>query len=182
MKKKLFTPSTLLLLGMLSLFSACNNDDDGTNKPQDVAGKYEGYSIGNCAMFTDYVMGEKSVVTIAPNEDGTINVNYDSGSGEFKLNNIKVTSKTFEGSGQVELSMNDKPAGTKDFTLTGSVDDQKKLTLKVNVPSVMGGLASLSREHYLCHIMFRALTAKKPNYQSASDRLRIRILQTVKSA
>ena len=141
MKKKLFTPSTLLLLGMLSLFSACNNDDDGTNKPQDVAGKYEGYSIGNCAMFTDYVMGEKSVVTIAPNEDGTININYDSGSGEFKLNNIKVTSKTFEGSGQVELSMNDKPAGTKDFTLTGSVDDQKKLTLKVNVPSVMGGLA-----------------------------------------
>lgn len=134
-------------------------------------------------MFTDYVMGEKSVVTIAPNEDGTINVNYDSGSGEFKLNNIKVTSKTFEGSGQVELSMNDKPAGTKDFTLTGSVDDQKKLTLKVNVPSVMGGLAiEFTREHYLCHIMFRALTAKKPIYQSASDRLRIRILQTVKSA
>ena len=34
MKKKLFTPSTLLLLGMLSLFSACNNDDDGTNKDE----------------------------------------------------------------------------------------------------------------------------------------------------
>ncbi|UVV77097.1 hypothetical protein NXW84_03895 [Bacteroides fragilis] len=93
MKKKLFTPSTLLLLGMLSLFSACNNDDDGTNKAQEIAGKYEGYSIGNCAMFTDYVMGEKSVATIVPNEDGTINVTYDSGSGEFKLNNIKVTSK-----------------------------------------------------------------------------------------
>jgi hypothetical protein len=140
MKKKLFTPSTLLLLGMLSLFSACNNDDDGTNKAQEIAGKYEGYSIGSCAMFTDYVMGEKSVATIVPNEDGTINVTYDSGSGEFKLNNIKVTSKTFEGSGQVELSMNDKPAGAKDFTLTGSVDEQQKLTLKVNVPSVMGGL------------------------------------------
>ena len=40
MKKKLFTPSTLLLLGMLSLFSACNNDDDGTNKAQEIAGKY----------------------------------------------------------------------------------------------------------------------------------------------
>ena len=91
-------------------------------------------------MFTDYVMGEKSVATIVPNEDGTINVTYDSGSGEFKLNNIKVTSKTFEGSGQVELSMNDKPAGAKDFTLTGSIDEQQKLTLKVNVPSVMGGL------------------------------------------
>lgn len=140
MKKKLFTPSTLLLLGMLSLFSACNNDDDGTNKAQEIAGKYEGYSIGSCAMFTDYVMGEKSVATIVPNEDGTINVTYDSGSGEFKLNNIKVTSKTFEGSGQVELSMNDKPAGAKDFTLTGSIDEQQKLTLKVNVPSVMGGL------------------------------------------
>lgn len=140
MKKKLFTPSTLLLLGMLSLFSACNNDDDGTNKAQEIAGKYEGYSIGDCAMFTDYVMGEKSVTTIVPNEDGTINVTYDSGSGEFKLNNIKVTSKTFEGSGQVELSMNDKPAGAKDFTLTGSIDEQQKLTLKVNVPSVMGGL------------------------------------------
>ena len=36
--------------------------------------------------------------------------------------------------------MNDKPAGAKDFTLTGSVDEQQKLTLKVNVPSVMGGL------------------------------------------
>ena len=140
MKKKLFTPTTLLLLGMLSLFSACNNDDDGTNKAQEIAGKYEGYSIGSCAMFTDYVMGEKSVATIVPNEDGTINVTYDSGSGEFKLNNIKVTSKTFEGSGQVELSMNDKPAGAKDFTLTGSIDEQQKLTLKVNVPSVMGGL------------------------------------------
>lgn len=56
------------------------------------------------------------------------------------MNNIKVTSKTFEGSGQVELSMNDKPAGAKDFTLTGSIDEQQKLTLKVNVPSVMGGL------------------------------------------
>ena len=40
MKKKLFTPSTLLILGMLSLFSACNNDDDGTNKAQEIAGKY----------------------------------------------------------------------------------------------------------------------------------------------
>ena len=36
--------------------------------------------------------------------------------------------------------MNDKPAGAKDFTLTGSIDEQQKLTLKVNVPSVMGGL------------------------------------------
>ena len=132
----------LTMMFVLCACAACNDDkNEETPLNQVLAGKYEGYSIGNCAMFTDYVMGEKSVVTIAPNEDGTINVNYDSGSGEFKLNNIKVTSKTFEGSGQVELSMNDKPAGTKDFTLTGSVDDKKKLTLKVNVPSVMGGLA-----------------------------------------
>ena len=37
MKKKLFSPSTLLLLGMLFLFSACHKDDDGTNKAQEIA-------------------------------------------------------------------------------------------------------------------------------------------------
>lgn len=124
MKKKLFILSIFFFLGMLFFFSVCNNDDDGMNKVQEIVGKYEGYLIGNCVMFIDYVMGEKLVVMIVFNEDGIINVIYDFGFGEFKLNNIKVIFKIFEGLGQVEFFMNDKFVGVKDFIFIGSIDEQ----------------------------------------------------------
>ena len=98
-------------------------------------------SVGACNMFSDYLLGDESTATITANEDGTINLVYKSGSGDFTLNNLKLSSnKSFSGSGEVAMSMGGSTGGSYDYTLEGSVDGSKVLSLKANVdiPVPMG--------------------------------------------
>ena len=85
-------------------------------------------------------MGADASATIIANSDGTINLVYKSGSGDFILNNLKVSSKSFKGEGEVALAMGGNTPGNYEYTLEGSVSDAKVLTLKANVPVPMGGI------------------------------------------
>ena len=132
----------LMALSLSSTFVSCsNNDDDEPNLAKEIAGAYKGYSVGACNMFSDYLLGDESTATITANEDGTINLVYKSGSGDFTLNNLKLSSnKSFSGSGEVAMSMGGSTGGSYDYTLEGSVDGSKVLSLKANVdiPVPMG--------------------------------------------
>ena len=132
----------LMALSLSSTFVSCSdNDDDEPNLAKEIAGAYKGYSVGACNMFSDYLLGDESTTTITANEDGTINLVYKSGSGDFTLNNLKLSSnKSFSGSGEVAMSMGGSTGGSYDYTLEGSVDGSKVLSLKANVdiPVPMG--------------------------------------------
>lgn len=131
----------LMALSLSTTFVSCSdNDDDDTNLAKEIAGIYNGYSIGECNMFSDYLLGDKSSATITANEDGTINLAYKSGSGDFTLNNLKLSSKSFSGSGEVAMSMGSGTGSSYDYTLEGSVNESKVLTLKadVDIPAPMG--------------------------------------------
>lgn len=132
----------LMVLSFSSTFVSCSSDDenDNTLQAKAIAGTYNGYSIGDSQMFSDYLMGEQATATITANEDGTINLVYKSGSGDFKLNNLKVSSNSFSGEGEVSLSMSGGVGTNYVYTLEGSVDESKVLTLKANIPAVMSGL------------------------------------------
>ena len=54
--------------------------------------------------------------------------------------NLKVSSKSFKGEGEVALAMGGNTPGNYEYTLEGSVSDAKVLTLKANVPVPMGGI------------------------------------------
>ena len=83
----------LMALSLSSTFVSCSdNDDDEPNLAKEIAGAYKGYSVGACNMFSDYLLGDESTATITANEDGTINLVYKSGSGDFTLNNLKLSS------------------------------------------------------------------------------------------
>lgn len=133
----------IMALSFSSTLVSCSSDDDNTDNAEQakaMAGTYKGYSIGESKMFTDYLMGSDASATITANTDGTLNLVYKSGSGDFTLNNLAVTSKSFEGEGQVALAMGGTSSNSYDYTLEGSVNDSKVLTIKVNVPAVMGGM------------------------------------------
>ena len=91
-------------------------------------------------MFSDYLLGNQSTVTITANENGTINLVYKSGSGDFTLNNLKLSSKSFSGSGEVAMSMGGSTGSSYDYILEGNVNESNVLTLKANVdiPAPMG--------------------------------------------
>lgn len=131
----------LMAISLSSTFVSCSdNDDDEPNLAKEIAGVYKGYSVGKCNMFSDYLLGDESTATITANEDGTINLVYKSGSGDFTLNNLKLSSKSFSGSGEVAMSMGGGTGSSYDYTLEGSVDGSKVLSLKANVdiPNPMG--------------------------------------------
>ena len=131
----------LMALSLSTTFVSCSdNDDDDTNLAKEIAGIYNGYSIGECNMFSDYLLGDKSSATITANENGTINLAYKSGSGDFTLNNLKLSAKSFSGSGEVAMSMGSGTGSSYDYTLEGSVNESKVLTLKadVDIPAPMG--------------------------------------------
>ena len=91
----------LMALSFSFTFVSCSDDDntDNTEQAKAIAGTYKGYSIGESRMFSDYLMGSDASATITANTDGTINLVYKSGSGDFTLNNLKVSSKSFKGEG-----------------------------------------------------------------------------------
>lgn len=131
----------LMALSLSTTFVSCSdNDDDDTNLAKEIAGIYNGYSIGECNMFSDYLLGDKSSATITANEDGTINLAYKSGSGDFTLNNLKLSAKSFSGLGEVAMSMGSGTGSSYNYTLEGSVNESKVLTLKadVDIPAPMG--------------------------------------------
>lgn len=130
----------IMALSFSTTFVSCSDNDDDTNLAKEIAGIYNGYSVGECNMFSDYLLGNQSTATITANEDGTINLVYKSGSGDFTLNNLKLSSKSFSGSGEVAMSMGGGTGGSYDYTLEGSVNESKVLTLKANVdiPVPMG--------------------------------------------
>ena len=133
----------LMALSFSFTFVSCSDDDDNTDNTEQakaIAGTYKGYSIGESRMFSDYLMGSDASATITANTDGTINLVYKSGSGDFTLNNLKVSSKSFKGEGEVALAMGGNTPGNYEYTLEGSVSDAKVLTLKANVPVPMGGI------------------------------------------
>ena len=133
----------IALMALSSTFVSCSDSDDDTDNAEQakaIAGTYKGYSIGESKMFSDYLMGADASATIIANSDGTINLVYKSGSGDFILNNLKVSSKSFKGEGEVALAMGGNTPGSYEYTLEGSVSDAKVLTLKANVPVPMGGI------------------------------------------
>lgn len=134
-----FWTVALMALSFSTTFVSCGDDND-INLAKEIAGTYNGYSVGECDMFSDYLLGDQSSATITGNEDGSINLVYKSGSGDFRLNNLKLSSKSFSGSGEVVMSMGSGTGGSYDYTLEGSVDGSKVLSLKANVdiPVPMG--------------------------------------------
>ncbi|WP_294480296.1 calycin-like domain-containing protein [uncultured Bacteroides sp.] len=133
----------IMALSFSSTLVSCSSDDDNTDNTEQakaIAGTFNGYSIGESKMFTDYLMGSDANATITANTDGTINLVYKSGSGDFTLNNLALTSKSFKGEGEVALAMGGTATKSYEYTLEGSVNDSKVLTLKANVPAVMGGM------------------------------------------
>ena len=133
----------LMALSFSFTFVSCsddNDDTDNTEQAKAIAGTYKGYSIGESRMFSDYLMGDDASATITANTDGTVNLVYKSGSGDFILNNLTVSSKSFKGEGEVALAMEGSEPANYEYTLEGSVSDAKVLTLKANVPVPMGGI------------------------------------------
>ena len=97
----------LMALSFSFTFVSCsddNDDTDNTEQAKAIAGTYKGYSIGESRMFSDYLMGDDASATITANTDGTVNLVYKSGSGDFILNNLTVSSKSFKGEGEVALA------------------------------------------------------------------------------
>ena len=106
----------LMALSFSFTFVSCSDDDDNTDNTEQakaIAGTYKGYSIGESRMFSDYLMGSDASATITANTDGTINLVYKSGSGDFTLNNLKVSSKSFKGEGEVALAMGGNTPGLR---------------------------------------------------------------------
>lgn len=135
--------AAIMALSFSATIVSCSNDDennDNNEQAKAIAGIYKGYSIGESRMFTDYLMGSDASATITANEDGTVNLVYKSGSGDFTLNNLTVSSKSFKGEGEVALAMGGSSENRYEYTLEGSINDSKVLTLKVNVPVPMGGI------------------------------------------
>ena len=128
-----------MALSFSTTFVSCGDDND-INLAKEIAGTYNGYSVGECDMFSDYLLGDQSSATITGNEDGSINLVYKSGSGDFRLNNLKLSSKSFSGSGEVVMSMGSGTGSSYNYTLEGRVNESKVLTLKTNVdiPTPMG--------------------------------------------
>ena len=115
-----FWTVALMALSFSTTFVSCGDDND-INLAKEIAGTYNGYSVGECDMFSDYLV-------------------YKSGSGDFRLNNLKLSSKSFSGSGEVVMSMGSGTGSSYNYTLEGSVNESKVLTLKTNVdiPTPMG--------------------------------------------
>ena len=134
-----FWTVALMALSFSTTFVSCGDDND-INLAKEIAGTYNGYSVGECDLFSDYLLGDQSSATITGNEDGSINLVYKSGSGDFRLNNLKLSSKSFSGSGEVVMSMGSGTGSSYNYTLEGSVNESKVLTLKTNVdiPTPMG--------------------------------------------
>lgn len=132
----------LTALTFSSAFVSCseNDDTDNTGAAKAIAGTYQGYSIGKSKLFSDYLMGDQASATITANEDGTINLVYKSGAGDFTLNNIPLSAQSFSGEGEVGLMMGNGNATKYEYSLKGSIDHSKVLTLKANLPVPMGGL------------------------------------------
>ena len=109
-----FWTVALMALSFSTTFVSCGDDND-INLAKEIAGTYNGYSVGECDMFSDYLLGDQSSATITGNEDGSINLVYKSGSGE------------------VVMSMGSGTGSSYNYTLEGSVNESKVLTLKTNV-------------------------------------------------
>ena len=64
----------IMALSFSTTFVSCSDDNDDTNLAKEIAGIYNGYSVGECNMFSDYLLCNQSTVTITANENGTINL------------------------------------------------------------------------------------------------------------
>ena len=67
-----FWTVALMALSFSTTFVSCGDDND-INLAKEIAGTYNGYSVGECDMFSDYLLGDQSSATITGNEDGSIN-------------------------------------------------------------------------------------------------------------
>ena len=70
-----FWTVALMALSFSTTFVSCGDDND-INLAKEIAGTYNGYSVGECDMFSDYLLGDQSSATITGNEDGSINLVY----------------------------------------------------------------------------------------------------------
>ncbi|MBQ7280991.1 MAG: hypothetical protein IJR13_09805 [Bacteroidales bacterium] len=148
MKKiSLLFVTAAMLLGLSSCDKEKKEDASGnTSTPlaEIVAGTYSGWTKADAAYFSNMVNDEVDQLAITANSDGTVNVEYTSDTwGKGVFNNIaiaEVSDKyTFAGEGTITMASR---GGTKDYegTFEGSVSkDMKSYTVKIVIPSVMGG-------------------------------------------
>ncbi|MCI7070664.1 MAG: calycin-like domain-containing protein [Bacteroides pyogenes] len=132
---------SIMMLTLLSAAVGCSSNDDPVDDSQAkaMAGTYKGYSVGESKMFSDYLMGASATAEITANPNGTINLNYKSGAGDFVLNGLEIKSGKFKGEGEVTMSMGGGPGKKYPYAIEGGKEG-KALSMKATIPSVMGGL------------------------------------------
>ncbi len=154
----------LLSAVILATVTACDKTEKADTAEADAAaGVYEGYTLGDSNYFKNYLLGGgKSGVTIAANSDGSINLTYKSGIADFVLTNLTVKKGAFSGAGKTTLSMSGGSGSSTEYayTLEGSVNSSKELTLSVNIPNVMGGMKLTFNQGKTPLFLFVAATYK----------------------
>lgn len=111
-----------------------------------LAGSYSGWSEGNCAYFKNYGQ-ENSSVKLTANDDGTVNVAFESTTwGNTTIENVKATKTadgySLEGSGKFSMGMGGSTPKEYDCNVTGTISsDKETYAIDFVLPSVMGGLS-----------------------------------------
>lgn len=111
-----------------------------------VADSYSGYTKAVAQYFPDGMYANDQTVKVTANNDGTVNVSYESDSfGSFTINNATVnlenSTYAISGSGSTLMGMDEATQKEYDCTLTATIDAAKKEpSFTFSVPAVMGGL------------------------------------------
>lgn len=142
MKLKL---SFLVMSVMLFLASCSSNDtDNNVVSATDVAGTYNGYSVATCTYFTKAENDESVIITSKGNDKCDISFTSKSWGNSLISNaTVSFTNNTFTivGNGNTSMGMNSTSVKDYDCTFKGTIsEDKKTVSLKFEVPNVMGGL------------------------------------------
>ncbi len=135
-----------MLVAVLFTVSCDKNDEPDVNHAQDIAGKYEGYSVSEFQYTAIPITTPSENISITANENGTGTLSFESVTwGKFTIPTAEVTLTGNEykiaGSGKTVMGMD--PASQKEYdcTITGTISkDKKTVSILFEVPAVMGGL------------------------------------------
>lgn len=111
-----------------------------------LAGSYSGYTKAVAQYFPDGMLADNQTITVTANNDGTVNIVYESDTwGKFTVEKATISLADgvykIEGDGKTEMGMSADSIKAYDCTLVASIDAAKENPSFVfTVPAVMGGL------------------------------------------
>lgn len=134
-----------MVIAMIAItFTSCSNDnEESVNLAEQVAGQYKGFAYASFTYSSTPLTYTDENVTITSNNDGTVNLTFESGAwGTYSINNatakLENGSYTFTGNGSVSITSH-AGSSSYDFTSEVTLTSEKILIIDISLPSVMGG-------------------------------------------